>query len=148
MMLYGAASEHPEIHFDDYAGPELQAKEDVFTEGCLDQIIAAVARIPRDTLNAHHPLATEPAKSLLHLNQPGLVATDSPLFLAQGTQDERVNVQRTKDFFARVCKLGQVTELDIVDGANHGSIVPAAAPAAAEWMNDRLAGKPAPDSCP
>ncbi|HWJ97925.1 MAG TPA: lipase family protein [Acidimicrobiales bacterium] len=148
MMLYGAHSEHPEIHFDDYAGAELRAVEDVFEDGCLDDIISATAGIPGDAFYAHDPIETEPAKGLLHLNQPGLVATDSPLFLAQGTDDERVNEQRTQDFFERVCKLGQVTDLLVVEGANHGGIVPAAAPAAAAWMNDRLAGKPAPDSCP
>ncbi|HWJ60754.1 MAG TPA: lipase family protein [Acidimicrobiales bacterium] len=148
MMLYGATSEHPEIHFEDYAGPELLAVEDVFTDGCLGEIISTTAGIPGDTFYAHDPLETEPAKSLLQLNQPGLVATDAPLFLAQGTEDQRVHVQRTKDFFARVCKLGQVTELDIVDGQDHDGIVGAAAPAAAEWMNARLAGEPAPDSCP
>lgn len=148
MMLYGASSEHPEIHFEDYAGPELLAAKGVFEDTCLDDIITAMAPIPAETFYAHDPLETEPAKSLLALNQPGLIATDSPLFLAQGTEDERVNVQRTKDFFTRVCKLGQVTELLVIDGKDHGTIVPAAAPAAAEWMNDRLAGKTAPDSCP
>ncbi|WP_426571532.1 lipase family protein [Aquihabitans sp. McL0605] len=148
MMLYGASSEHPDIHFDDYAGTALQAASKVFETGCLDQIIPAMAAIPADEFYAHDPLKTEPAKSDLQQNQPGLVATPSPLFLAQGTSDERVNVQRTKDFFARVCKLGQVTDLLIVPGADHGGIVPAAAPKAAAWMNDRLAGKAPPDSCP
>jgi hypothetical protein len=148
MMLYGATSEHPEIHFEDYAGPELLAADDVFEEGCLDDIINAMAPIPAETFYAHDPLETEPAKSLLQLNQPGLVKTESPLFLAQGTEDVRVDVHRTEDFFDRVCKLGQVTDLLIVEGKDHGTIVPAAAPAAARWMNDRLAGKPAPDSCP
>lgn len=148
MMLYGASSEHPEIEFDDYAGPELLAVEDVFTDGCLDDIITATAGIPGDTFYANDPLETEPAKSLLQRNQPGLQASDAPLFLAQGTDDERVNVQRTQDFFERVCARGQVTELLVVEGEDHGSIVPAAAPDAARWMADRLAGAPAPDSCP
>ncbi|WP_421120954.1 lipase family protein [Aquihabitans daechungensis] len=148
MMLYGASSEHPEIRFEDYAGPELLAAADVFEEACLDDIINAMAPIPAETFYANDPLETDPAKSLLELNQPGLVATDSPLFLAQGTEDVRVHVQRTKDFFERVCALGQVTELLIAEGEDHGTIVPEAAPEAAEWMNDRLAGKDAPDSCP
>jgi pimeloyl-ACP methyl ester carboxylesterase len=147
MMLYGAQSEHPEIDFADYAGPELLAVEDVFTDGCLDDIITATAGISGDTFYANDPLETEPAKSLLMQNQPGLVATPSPLFLAQGTADERVNVGRTQDFFERVCELGQVTELLVIEGEDHGSIVPAAAPAAATWMADRLAGEPPPDSC-
>ncbi len=148
MMLYGASSEHPEIVFEDYAGPELLAAADVFETGCLDQIITATAGIPGDTFYAHDPLETEPAKSLLELNQPGLVATPSPLLLAQGTTDERVDVERTRDFFERVCQLGQVTELLVIEGEDHSSIVAAAAPAATEWMNDRLAGVAAPDSCP
>jgi pimeloyl-ACP methyl ester carboxylesterase len=148
MMLYGASSEHPEIRFEDYAGPELLAAKDVFEEGCVDDIATTLAPIPGDRFYAHDPLETEPAKSLLQENQPGLVASDAPLFLAQGTTDLRVAEQRTRDFFTRVCELGQVTELLIVPGADHGSIIPAAAPAAAEWMQARLAGEPAPDSCP
>ncbi|MGI8709543.1 MAG: lipase family protein [Acidimicrobiales bacterium] len=148
MALYGAAAEHPEIHFEDYAGKQLLAASKVFESGCLDQIIAAIAGIPGDTFYAHSPITTEPAKSLLHESQPGLVATPSPLFLAQGTADDRVNVNRTKDFFARICKLGQVTDFLVVDGADHGAIVGAAAPKAAGWMRDRLAGKAAPSSCP
>jgi hypothetical protein len=148
MMLYGASSEHPEVAFEDYAGPELLAVEDVFTDGCLDDIISATAGIPGDTFYANDPLETEPAKSLLQRNQPGLEASDAPLFLAQGTEDERVAVERTQDFFERVCALGQITELVVIEGEDHGSIVPAAAPAAARWMADRLAGDPAPDTCP
>jgi alpha-beta hydrolase superfamily lysophospholipase len=148
MMLYGASSEHPTVKFEDYAGDQLLAAADVFEQGCADDIINATAGIPADTFYAHDPLETEPAKSLLELNEPGLVTSGAPLLLAQGTDDVRVNVQRTEDFFDRVCRLGQVTELIVVDGKDHSSIVPAAAPAAARWMNDRLAGTPAPDSCP
>jgi hypothetical protein len=148
MMLYGATSEHPEIRFEDYAGPQLLAAAEVFETGCLDEIIDATAGIPGDAFYAHDPLQTEPAKSLLLENEPGLIATPSPLFLAQGTADERVNVERTRDFFDRVCALGQVTELLIIEGADHGEVVAEAAPAATAWMDDRLAGKPAPDSCP
>ncbi|MGB6059236.1 MAG: lipase family protein [Microthrixaceae bacterium] len=148
MMIYGASSEHPDIRFEDYAGPELLAVKDVFESGCLDQIIAATAGIPGDKFYAHDPLKTEPAAGLVKLNQPGLVVSDAPLFLAQGTVDERVNVHRTEDYFARVCKLGQVTDLLIMQGQNHGGIVAASASASTEWMKARLAGDPAPNSCP
>jgi len=148
MMLYGASSEHPELRFEDYAGADLLAAKDVFEEGCVDDIATTLAPIPAERFYAHDPLETEPAKSLLQENQPGLVASDAPLFLAQGTADVRVAEQRTRDFFERVCAVGQATDLLIVPGADHGSIIPAAAPAAAEWMQARLAGEPAPDSCP
>lgn len=148
MMLYGAASEHPSVHFKDYAGEELLAASEVFEQGCADDIINATAAISGDTFYAHDPLETEPARSLLERNQPGLVASDAPILLAQGTADVRVSVERTRDFFERVCRLGQVTELLVVDGEDHASIVPAVAPAASAWMDDRLAARPAPDSCP
>jgi hypothetical protein len=148
MMLYGAAAENPKIHFDDYAGPKLKAAESVFRTGCLDQITNAMLTVPADGFYAHDPLTTEPAKSMVKQNEPGLIATPTPLFLAQGTTDERVNVQRTRDFFARVCKLGQVTDLVVVDGADHGAIVGAALPQATAWMQARLKGDPPHDSCP
>ena len=148
MALYGAHSDHPSVKFADYAGKELLAKSKVFETGCLDQIITVVAGIPADTFYAHDPMTTEPAKHFLAEDQPGTVLMKTPLFLGQGTADTRVNVNRTKDFFARVCKLGQVTQLLIVPDATHDSIVTAAAPAAAAWLNDRLAGKPAPNDCP
>jgi hypothetical protein len=148
MELYGAAAEHPEIHFEDYAGPQLVAASEVFRTGCLDQIIPVIAALPADGFYAHDPLTTEPAASLTQLNQPGLVASRAPLFVAQGTADDRVVLDRTRDFFARVCAVGQVTDLLVVDGADHGSIVPAALPQVTAWMQDRLAGAPAPDSCP
>lgn len=148
MMLYGATSEHPEIRFEDYAGPGLLAVEDVFEEGCVDDIIDALSPIPADRFWANDPIDTEPAKGLLPLNQPGLEAGDAPLLLAQGTEDEIVNVQRTIDFFERVCELGQSTRLLVLRGTDHGSIVLAAAPTIARWLNDRLAGRPAVDSCP
>ncbi|MGB3409833.1 MAG: lipase family protein [Microthrixaceae bacterium] len=148
MMVYGASGEHPEIRFEDYAGPALLAVKDVFETGCLDQIIAATAGITGDKFYAHDPLKTQPAAGLLKLNQPGLVVSDAPLFLAQGTEDERVNVHRTEDYFARVCRLGQVADLVVMEGENHGSIVGASAEASSKWMKARLAGEPAPDSCP
>jgi len=149
MALYGAAGEHPAIHPHNYVGPEVIKVEKVFETGCLDQIISAVAPIPADAFYPHDPRTTEPAKSLLTKeSQPGLVITKTPLYLAQGTADERVNIGRTKDFFARVCKGGQVTDLQIVEGDDHGAIVDDAAPPAAKWMNDLLAGKASPNSCP
>ncbi len=148
MMLYGASSEHPKIHFDDYAGPKLKAVEGVFRTGCLNEITNAMLTVPAEGFYAHDPLTTEPAKSLLKQNQPGLIATPTPLFLAQGTKDERVNVQRTRDFFAQVCTLGQVTDFVVIDGADHGAIVGDALPQATAWMQARLKDDPPPDSCP
>lgn len=58
-----------------------------------------------------------------------------------------MNVDRTRDFFDRVCALGQETRFVIVDGATHGAIVGDALPEATTWMQDRLAGEPPPDSC-
>ena len=65
----------------------------------------------------------------------------------RGTKDDRVVVERTRDLYQRLCTTGQVTELLIVDGADHGSILTQTADRTAAWLNDRLAGRPAVDSC-
>lgn len=147
MALYGAAAEHPDLDFAAYAGPEVEAAADVFESGCLDEIIPAVAGIPADTFYEADPLKTDPAKSILDENNPGQVAAGSPLFVVSGTVDDRVTIGRVRDLFDRLCAIGQTTELLVVEGANHGDVIGRTTDQVETWLADRIAGRPAEDSC-
>lgn len=74
-------------------------------------------------------------------------AAEAPLFLVSGTADDRVVTDRTCELYARLCKTGQLTELLIVDGATHDSIIAETGDTTAAWLNARLAGHPPTDSC-
>ncbi len=149
MSLFGGAGEHPEIKLEDYVTPELAAASGVFETGCLPQItdklipLSAGGKLftndPRDT--------DQPAHDLLVANDVGSVKVDAPLFLVSGTADDRVVTDRVRDLYARLCETGQVTELLIVDGATHDSIIPETAKQTSEWLNARIEGDPPTNSC-
>lgn len=148
MSLYGGAGEHPEIDVDDYVTPELAAVSGVLETGCLAEITEALIPLAASGgLFKADPRRTEPTKSLVLANDVGTVAVDAPLFLVSGTADDRVVIDRVRDFYARLCDTGQVTELLIVDGATHDSIIPQTATQTAKWLNARLAGDEPVDTC-
>ncbi|MEO6124435.1 MAG: lipase family protein [Ilumatobacteraceae bacterium] len=148
MSLYGGAGEHPEIILDDYVTPELAAVAGVMETGCLDEISTALAGLAAgNQLFTNDPRTTDPAKSVLLANDVGNVAVDAPLFLVSGTADDRVVIDRFRDTYARFCAAGQVTELLIVDGATHGSIIGDTAVQTAAWLTARLAGDEPTNTC-
>lgn len=148
MSLYGGAQEHPEIDVDDYVSPELAAVADVLETGCLAEITEAVAPLAATgALFTADPRRTEPAKSILLANDVGNVALPAPVFLVSGTADDRVVIDRVRDLFDRLCATGQVTELLVVEGADHGSIIPQTAETTSAWLQDRLDGEAPTDSC-
>jgi len=149
LALYSAPSEHPEIDPDDYAGPGLQAVAGMILEECLDAISIPLAAIPAEDFYAHDPVDTEPARSLVRANDVGDVAVDAPLLLVSGTADTTVAIDRVRMLFGRLCDAGQVTELVVVDGADHGNIIPRTEAQVTEWLTTRFAdGTPPVDSCP
>ncbi|HPU39371.1 MAG TPA: lipase family protein [Microthrixaceae bacterium] len=148
MTLYGAADEHPEIKVDDYVTPELAAASGVLHSGCLDQITADLIPVAlAGKLFTADPRQTEPVRSILLPNDVGTVKVDAPLFLVSGTKDDRVVIERVHDLYQRLCATGQVTELLIIDGADHQAIIPDTATRTAAWLNARLAGEAPTNSC-
>jgi hypothetical protein len=121
----------------------------VFETGCLDEITQALIPVALAGPFTADPRETEPARSIILGNDVGNVAVKkTPLFLASGTLDDRVVIDRVLDLFDRLCANGQVTELVVVEGANHGSIVPQTSEQVTAFLEDRLAGSEPVDSCP
>lgn len=148
MGLYGGAGEHPEIVVGDYVSPELAAASSVLETGCLAEITDALVPVAVGPgLFTADPRTTEPARSILTENEVGTVAVDAPLFLVSGTADDRVVIDRVRDLYAQLCAVGQETEVLIVDGATHDSIVPDTADRTGEWLQARLDGDEPTDSC-
>lgn len=147
MGFYGAATEHPEIDPDDYVSPEGGLAAQVIEDKCLDDITTALLTVPADRFYIHHPLETEPARSILLANDVGGVRVDAPLFLVGGTADERVVIERVHDLLDKLCTAGQVTEYLELEGATHDNEYAGAADQIEAWFADRLSGEPATDSC-
>lgn len=150
MSLYGAVDEVPGIELEDYLTPEALAVAPVIEEECLDGIQSALlgVGIGPDALYADDPRWTEPAASLMADHDVGLVAVDAPLLLVSGTADDRVVIERVRALYDRLCDVGQDTELVVVDGANHGDIIPRTSEKVTTWLQDRLADRPSQGTCP
>jgi acetyl esterase/lipase len=149
MGLVGGASEHPDIDVADYLTPQALEAAKVVETGCLDEITAALVPVVVAGAFVADPRQTEPARSIILANDVGGVAVRGvPLYLASGTADDRVVIDRVRDLFARLCAAGQVTELTVVDGADHGSIIPATADRVTSFLEGALHGTAPLDSCP
>ncbi|HEV7720674.1 MAG TPA: lipase family protein [Iamia sp.] len=148
MAVVSGVGEHPDIDPADYLTPEALAASSIFETGCLDEITEALIPIAIAGAFIADPRETEPAASLVRENDVGEVAIDGvPVYLASGTVDDRVVIDRVRDLFDRMCSAGQVTELTVIDGADHGSILPATAEAVTAFIEARLAGEEPTDSC-
>ncbi|HKE75059.1 MAG TPA: lipase family protein [Acidimicrobiales bacterium] len=149
MGLVGGAGEHPDIDVRDYLTPQALAASEIVKTGCLDDITTALVPVVLSGAFKADPRETEPARSAILANDVGGTAVRGvPLYLASGTADDRVVIQRVRDLFARLCAAGQVTELQVVEGADHGSIVPATAGRVTSFLEGALAGRAPVDSCP
>lgn len=146
--LVGASDEYPEVDPADYFTPEAAAAAETIRTGCLDEITEAFLGVGFESLFEDDPRTTEPAASLILANDVGSVAVDDvPLFLVSGTIDDRVVIDRVRALFDRLCGAGQVTELLVIEGADHGSIIPQTSEQTTAWMEARLAEDEPVDSC-
>ena len=149
MGLYGGATEHPEIDVADYLTPAVLQAGSAIRTGCLTEISAALAPVAAAGAFTADPRHTEPARSVILANDVGSVAVKrAPLFLASGTRDDLVVIDRVRDLFARLCDAGQVTELVVGEGADHGSIIPLTAARVADFIEERFERRRPVDSCP
>jgi dipeptidyl aminopeptidase/acylaminoacyl peptidase len=71
-----------------------------------------------------------------------------PLFLAQGTTDQIISPNVTRDYMNKLCDAGSRVKLVILQNIGHGRAAQASTMAAADWIAGRFAGGAAPDDCP
>jgi acetyl esterase/lipase len=98
-------------------------------------------------LKVNQPADIEPWRSLLQKNSAGSLPSDIPVFLAQGTTDQIINPNVTRDYMNKLCNAGSKVKLMILPDIGHGRAAQASTMAAVGWLADRFAGGAAPDDC-
>ena len=93
------------------------------------------------------PTTVEPWRGIMEKNTPGQAPAGAPVFLVQGTADDLVRPQITKQFANRLCEAGAVVEMRWLEGVSHAFAGYDGAYAAVNWMADRFAGRPPPNGC-
>jgi hypothetical protein len=141
----------------DAAYPELESTG-VFTEAGVEAATAAGEGCAGDTIEALRgkdpsayvkadPGTTEPYASLLEENSPGFRPGSVPVFLYHGEADEQIPPIASQLVLDRYCKNGTTATRKTYPGADHGGAFDVARPDVIQYLDDRLAGKPAPTSC-
>ena len=105
------------------------------------------ARLRDGFLSVKNPLALEPWRSLAAANTPGTLPRDIPLFIAQGSNDQLVRPEVTRDYVARSCRAGGKVRFFAMPGVGHGLAARNSARAAVKWIAARFAGEAPPDDC-
>ena len=128
------------------AGLEALAEVD---EGCAGQVLPRLGEVPRDDLLRPGVASVEPWATLAAENDPGRVATDSPILIIHSAADDIVPAALSQILFDRMCGLGQQVERRVYDaGQDHGEAAPQAYVDGFDWIADRFAGEPASSTCP
>jgi acetyl esterase/lipase len=98
-------------------------------------------------LSVEQPADVEPWRSLLEKNSAGVLPSEIPVFLAQGTTDQIINPSVTRDYMNKLCNAGSKVKLMVLPDIGHGRAAQASTATAVSWITDRFAGDAAPDDC-
>ena len=144
-----------EAAYPDEADPSLiltpagvEALDEV-DDGCTAEVLGRLGALPAGELLKPGLAETEPWATLAAENDPGRVATDSPVLIVHSAADDVVPAALSEIAFGRMCGLGQQVERRVYDaGQGHGAAAPQAYADGFAWIADRFAGEPAASSCP
>jgi dipeptidyl aminopeptidase/acylaminoacyl peptidase len=70
-----------------------------------------------------------------------------PVFLAQGTTDQIIRPDVTRDYMSKLCKAGSKVRMLIMPNIGHGRAAQASTMQAVNWVTDRFAGEAPPNDC-
>lgn len=120
----------------------------VLDKGCTKEVFLAFNGLSYDQFVKADPSAVEPWKSILEENDPGHVVTSSPLLIIHGEDDKQIPPLASLLLFNRLCGLGQNVERRTYPGVGHAEVIAPSFASMVQWMDDRVAGKPAVSGCP
>lgn len=152
MALVSWSEVYPDADFRRLVRPEAVPLMEAVARTCVRTapglLLAALpAWALGDDFLVQQPQDVEPWRSLLAENSPGAAPLRAPLLVTQGTDDDIVWPWVTEAYVADRCRDGEIVALLIYPGLDHAFAGQASAPAVADWIADRFAGRPAPTTC-
>jgi hypothetical protein len=149
MIIAGFAEAYPEADPGRVLTAAGEAELPQVDQGCVADVIRHFARTPNSELLRPGLAGVEPWADLAAANDPGRVATDSPILIVHSAADEVVPPTLSELLVQRMCSEGQVVERRVYDkGQGHGEAVPDAVSDAFEWLQQRAAGDEPVSTCP
>jgi pimeloyl-ACP methyl ester carboxylesterase len=148
MLIAGYHDAYPDAALSSVLTPEGEAALAAVDEGCVREVIAHFASGGAALLRPDAASA-EPWATLARENNPGTVASDSPVLIVHSAADEVVPAALSEQLLERMCGAGQVVERRVYDeGQGHGAAVPDAVSDGFAWIEQRMAGTAPTSTCP
>lgn len=141
-----------DVPLDSILDPSATKSFEAVAHDCI-QSISGLLKIEQDTQGLRRsflsgdPTKLEPWKSIMERNSPGQSPAGAPVFIAQGTDDDIVRPEITRQFADHLCAQGTRVVLIALEGGSHSFAGEDSAEAAVSWMADRFARKRAPSDC-
>jgi fermentation-respiration switch protein FrsA (DUF1100 family) len=149
MIIAGFAEAYPEADPALMLTPAGEAELPQVDAGCVGQVIEHFAGTPNAELLKLGLAGVEPWADLAAANDPGRVATGSPILIVHSAADDVVPTTLSQLLVQRMCGKGQVVERRVYDnGQGHGEAVPDAVTDAFAWLQQRAAGDEPVSTCP
>jgi alpha-beta hydrolase superfamily lysophospholipase len=147
MAAEGIRAGFPHADVDAVLTPEAAtALRELDGIACLYTTVAGFRDLRLTALRAD-PESVPSVRAALRRSTAARARTRIPLAVYQGGQDELVPSATTDDFVARACALGDRVTARVFPGADHGTVLDAAAPELLQWLDDRVAGAPLVGTC-
>ncbi|MGH9192208.1 MAG: lipase family protein [Acidimicrobiales bacterium] len=148
MIIAGFAEAYPEADPGLVLTPAGEAELPQVDEGCVGEVIEHFADTPNAELLKPGLAEVEPWADLEAANDPGRVATDSPILIVHSAADNVVPATLSQLLVQRMCGEGQVVERRVYDkGHGHVEAVPDAVNDGFEWLQQRAAGGEPVSTC-
>jgi alpha-beta hydrolase superfamily lysophospholipase len=147
MSAAGFKAAYPDLDLSAVLTDEGLALAEQAAGACSTEIVTAALGQDPTRYISNDPSRVEPFASLLEENTPGQRPTSVPIFLYHGEEDEQIPVELSKLLLDRYCASGVTAYRKTYPGQSHAGVVLPAFPDIERYINDRLAGLPAPSSC-
>jgi acetyl esterase/lipase len=149
MIIAGYAEAYPEADPSLVLTPAGEAELAQVDEGCVGDVIGHFAGLTGAELLEPDAAEVEPWADLAAANDPGRVATDTPILIVHSAADDTVPVALSELLAQRMCGEGQVVERRVYEkGQDHVEAVPDAVTDAFTWLQQRAAGDEPASTCP
>lgn len=147
MSLYGRAVDHPQLAPESYVSVQTAEWAKRLRTECLSAAVTAFAAIPLASVWTKDPRNTAPSRWIIEESTPGRASSPAPILLVQGGRDAVVTPARTGAFLQRACLARDTVEFRLYPEGTHDTTPGLAKADIGAWIEDRLAGRPAPSTC-
>jgi pimeloyl-ACP methyl ester carboxylesterase len=147
MAAIGFRAAYPELAPDEPPSGEAQQLLDEVRTACVGEILQRFAGQTLAEVLGPDASRRPEVMAVLEANTAGNTATDVPILMYHGEDDEIVPVEVSASVLERYCALDVTAERRTYPGEDHVSVVAAAFGDLVGYAMARLAGEPAPTSC-